>query len=189
MRKWESTHLVIAIVVLFLAVFVFLPLGAGPGALPREMAFTGGLHNSLYYLDQAKSAWAEEKHKPDGAIPTMDDLALYLGDSTNRIKHFVALGVEYKITPLSDLEPQSDVATLTRDLRFQIGFCRYYPAGTSYCIHTGWSFPHSGFGPSVMAVYQNDRGLLVILLFALAAGNLLAFVIKRIRNFKEVKGA
>jgi hypothetical protein len=57
-----------------LALLVLLPSGAGPGALDREMAFTGGLHNSLYYLDLAKQKWAEEKRKSDGDVPTIADL-------------------------------------------------------------------------------------------------------------------
>lgn len=185
MSNPASKNLVIGIVLLLLAVVVFLPAGAGPGALPREMAFVGGLHDSLYYLDQAKSTWAQEKHKPDGAIPTMDDLAPYLGDSTNRIKRFVALGVKYKISAVSELEHQSDVATLTRGLRFQIGFCRYYPAGTSYCIHTGWSYPRLGMGSWLIAFYEINRGFFALSLFALAFGNVLLFVIKKVRNLKQ----
>jgi hypothetical protein len=37
-----------------------------------------------------------------------------------------------------------------------------------------------------MAFYQNNRGLLVIVLFALAMGNLLVFVIKKIQRFRKV---
>src|SRR6202044_1783566 len=106
-----------------LAVIVFLPSGAGPGALPREMAFWGGLHNCLYYIDEAKMKWMDEKHKKEGDVPTMEDLAPYLGEWTNHISQFVAWGVTYKITPISEMKPQSDVATLTHDVRFQIGFC------------------------------------------------------------------
>jgi hypothetical protein len=187
MRKAGYGYLAVALVLMLLAVFVFLASGAGLGALPREMAFTGGLHNSLSYLDQAKWKWAEEKHKSEGDIPTMGDLAPYLGDWTNSIKRFVACGIEYKITPISEMEPQSDVATFTRDVSFQIGFCRFYRAGTRYCIHTGWAIPQSGSGSWFLAFYQNNRGLLVIVLFTLAMGNLLVFVIKKIRNFREVR--
>ena len=80
MRKTGYGYLAVAPALMLLAVFVFLPSGAGSGALPREMAFTGGLHNTLYYLDQAKWKWAEEKHKSEGDIPTMEDLAPFLGD-------------------------------------------------------------------------------------------------------------
>lgn len=51
MRKSGRGYLAVALVLMLLAVFVFLPLGAGPGASPREMGSWGGLHNSLYYLD------------------------------------------------------------------------------------------------------------------------------------------
>jgi hypothetical protein len=128
----------------------------------------------------------EEKHKTEHDVPTMQDLAPYLGDWTNSIQHFGALGVKYKITPISEMERQSDVAILTRDLRFQIGFCRYYRAGTSYCLHTGWVSPPYDTKSWVVASYQNNRGLLVIVLFALAIGNLLVFVIKKIQNSRQV---
>jgi hypothetical protein len=187
MRKSGSAYLVASVVLLLLAVIVFLPSGAGPGALPREMGFWGGLHNSLWNLDLAKMKWMEEKHKTEGDLPTMEDLAPYLGEWTNHIAQFIAWGVTYKITPISEMEPQSDVATLTRDVRFQIGFCRYYRAGTSYSLHGGYVFPPYDTKSRFVALYQNDRGLLVLLLLALAIGNLLVFVIKRIRNFREVK--
>ena len=169
MRKSGYGYLAVALALLLLAVFVFLPSGAGPGA-----------------LDQAKWKWAGEKHKSEGDVPTMEDLAPYLGDWTNHIARFVALGVTYKITPISDLEPQSDVATLTRDLRFQIGFRRYYRAGTSFSLHGGHVSPPYDTKSWFIAFYQNNRGLLVIVLFALAIGNLLVFVIKKIQNSKQV---
>ena len=186
MHKSGYGYLVVALALLLLAVFVFLPSGAGPGALDREMAFWGGLHNSLGQLDEAKWKWAAERHKSEGDVPTMEDLAPYLGDWTNHIARFVALGVTYKITPISDLEPRSDVATLTRNLRFQIGFCRYYRAGTSFSLHGGHVSPPYDTKSWFIAFYQNNRGLLVIVLFALAIGNLLVFVIKKIQNSKQV---
>jgi len=186
MRKSGSAYLVAGVVLLLLAVIVFLPSGAGPGALPREMGFWGGLHNSLWNLDLAKMKWMEEKHKTEGDLPTMDDLAPYLGEWTNHIAQFVAWGVTYKITPISEMESQSDVATLTRDLRFQRGFCRYYRAGTSYSLHGGEVFPPYDTKSWFMAFYQNNRGLLVIVLFALSIGSLLVFVIKKIQNFRRV---
>src|SRR6266487_5979122 len=100
MRKPGSAYLVAGIVLLLLAVIFFLPSGAGPGALDREKAFIFGLHNSLYYLDQAKWKWMEEKHKTEHDVPTMEDLAPYLGDWTNHIARFVTLGLAYKITPI-----------------------------------------------------------------------------------------
>jgi len=186
MRKSGSGYLAVALALMLLAIFVFMPSGAGPGALPREMAFWGGLHNSLGQLDEAKWKWAEEKHKSEGAVPTMEDLAPYLGDWTNHIARFVALGVTYKITPISEAEPQSDVATLTRDLRFQIGFCRYYRAGTSFSLHGGHVSPPCDTKSWLIALYQNNRGFLVIVLFALAIGSLLVFVIKKIQNVRQV---
>ena len=186
MRRSGHGYLAVALALLLLAVFVFLPSGAGPGALPREMDFWGGLHNSLYNLDLAKMKWIEEKHKTEGDLPTMEDLAPYLGEWTNHIARFTALGVTYKITPISEMEPQSDVATLTRDLRFQIGFCRYYRAGTSYSLHGGSVFPPYDTKSWFVALYQNNRGLLVLVLFSLAVGNLLVFVIKKIQNLRKV---
>jgi hypothetical protein len=182
MRKSGSAYLVAGVVLLLLAVIVFLPSGAGPGALPREMGFWGGLHNSLWNLDLAKMKWMEEKHKTEGDLPRMDDLSPYLGEWTNHIAQFIAWGVTYKITPISEMESQSDVATLTRDVRFQVGFSRYYRAGTSYSLHGGYVFPPYDAKSWFVAFYQNDRGLLVIILFTSAIGNLLVFVIKKIRT-------
>jgi hypothetical protein len=186
MRKSGYGYLAFALAFLLLAVFIFLPSGAGPGALDREMGFWGGLHNSLYHLDEAKMKWMDEKHKAEGDVPTMEDLAPYLGEWTNHIARFVALGVTYKITPISEMEPQSDVATLTHDLRFQRGFCRYYRAGTSYSLHGGHVTPPYDTKSWFMAFYQNNRGLLVIVSFALAIGSLLAFVITKIQNFRQL---
>src|SRR4051812_25083816 len=143
MRKSGYGYFAVALALILLTVFVSLPSGAGPGALPREMAFTGGLQNSLYHLDQAKWKWEQTKRRSEGDIPTMEDLAPYLGDWTNSIKRFIASGIEYKIAPISEMESQSDVATFTRDLRFKIGFCRFYRAGTRYSLRGGWVIPQS----------------------------------------------
>ena len=185
MRKPSYGYFVVALALLLLAVFTFLPWGAGPGALDREMGFWVGLQNSLYYIDAAKMKWMDEKHKADGDVPTMEELAPYLGEWTNHIARLVALGVTYKITPISEMQPQSDVATLTRDLRFQRGFCRYYRAGTRFSIQGDRFYPPYGTKSGLIAFYQNNRGLLVIVLFALAIGNLLVFVIKKIQNFRQ----
>ena len=174
----------VALALLLLAMFIFLPWGAGPGALPREMGFWVPLQNSLNHLDQAKWKWMEEKHKTEGDTPTMEDLAPYLGDWTNGIKDLVALGVEYKITPISEMKPQSDVATLTCDLRFQSGFCRYYRAGTKFSMQGDRFWPLYDTKSSLIAFYQNNRGLVVLVLFTLAIGNLLVFVVKKIRNVR-----
>ena len=165
-----------------MAVFVFLPTGAGPGALPREMGFWGGLQNSLCYLDETKSKWAYEKHMADGTVPTMQELAPYLGERTNGIAQFVKLGVVYRITPVSEMKPQSDVATLTRGLRFQRGFCRYYPAGTTFSLQGEHGFPPYTTTSWFMAFYQNDRIMLAGVLFVVAVGNLLVFVKRRMQK-------
>jgi hypothetical protein len=187
MRKPGSGYLVTGLTLLLLAVFVFLPSGAGPGALPREMGFWGGLMNSLYYLDQSKWKWMEEKHKADGDVPTMQDLAPYLGEWTNHIAHFIELGVTYKITPISEMKPQSDVATLTRDLRFQIGFCRYYRAGTRISLQGERFYPPYDTRSRLIAFYENNRPFLVIVLFVLGSGSLLVFMVKKSRYVREVR--
>src|SRR3954452_5880537 len=117
------------------------------------MAFTGGLQNSLYHLDQAKRNWAEEKHKSDGDIPTMEDLAPYLGNWTNSIKRFVPWGIDYKIEPISETESQSAIATFTRDISFKIGFCRFYSAGPRYSLFTGWAVPQLRGRSRLLAFY------------------------------------
>jgi hypothetical protein len=186
MRKTGSAYLVVTLALLLLAVFILLPSGAGPGALDREMGFWGGLEKSLYHIDEAKTKWMDEKHKADGDVATMEELAPYLGEWTNHIARFVALGVTYKITPVSEMQPQSDVATLTRDLRFKRGFCRYYCAGTKFSIQGDRFDPPYDTKSSLTAFYQNNRGLLAIVLFALAVGNLLVFSIKKVRQLKQV---
>jgi hypothetical protein len=186
MRKGGSAYLVVALALLLLAVFIVLPSGAGPGALAREMGFWGGLQSSLSHIDVAKMKWTEEEHKADGDVPTMEELAPYLGEWTNHIARFVALGVTYTITPVSEMQPQSDVATLTRNLRFQRGFCRYYRAGTRFSIQGDRYYPPCDTKSSLTAFYQNNRGLIAIVLFALAVGNLLVFVTKKVRQFRQV---
>jgi hypothetical protein len=176
----------VAFVFLLLAVFIILPSGAGPGALEREMGFWGGLQNSLTYIDLAKTKWMDERHKADGDVPTMEELAPYLGEWTNRIARFVSLGVTYKLTPVSETHPQSDVATLTRNLRFQRGFCRYYRAGTRFSIQGDRFYPPYDAKSWLPAFYQNNRGLIAIVLFVLAVGNLLVFVIKKFLQFRQV---
>jgi hypothetical protein len=185
MRKPGSPYLVVSIVLFLLAVILFMPLGIGGGALDSEKVFMAGLHNSLYHLDQAKWKWMEEKHKTEHTVPTMEDLAPYLGDWTNHIGRFVALGITYKITPVSEMEPQSDVATLTRDLRFRAGICRLYHAGTTYCLHTGWVSPPYDTASWFWAFYINNRELLATGLFFVAMVSLLVVVIKRVRSFKQ----
>jgi hypothetical protein len=183
MRKPGYVNLTVALVLLLLAVILFLSSGRGSGGLNSEKVFIAALHNSLYYLDQAKWQWLEEKQKSEQDVPTMEELAPYLGDWTNHIKRFVALGISYKITSME--EHQSDVATLTRDLRFRSGICRFYRAGTSYCIRTHWSHPPSSATTSFRALYFQNQYLLAAGLFVFAMGNLLAFVVKRIGIWKR----
>jgi hypothetical protein len=185
MSKVGSGYLAVAVGLTILAVLIFLPSGAGPGALPREMGFWGGLQNSLWNLDNAKSKWMEEKHMTEGDVPTMNDLAPYLGEWTNHIARFIALGVNYKISPISDTQPQSDTATLTRDMRFQRGFCRFYRAGTRFSLQGERFYPPYDTKSSFIAFYLNNRGSIVIVLFVLAMVNLLVFWIKKCRNFME----
>jgi hypothetical protein len=173
MRKVGYGYLAVAVALILLAVLIFLPSGAGPGALPREMGFWGGLQNSLGNLDNAKWKWMEEKHKTEGDAPTMNDLAPYLGEWTNHIARFIALGINYKISPISETQPQSDTATLTRDVIFQRGFCRFYRAGTRFSLQGERFYPPYDTKSSLIAFYENNRELFVIVLFALAMGNLL----------------
>lgn len=185
MCKAGFVNLAVGIILLLLAVTLIVLSAYGPSVLDREKGFMTALGNSLYYLDIAKQKWADEKHKSERDIPTMEDLTPYLGDWTNTIKRFVALGINYKIT--STEEPQTDIATLTRDLRFRSGICRYYYAGTSYGLQKGWTFPKNDSTSSFQAFYFNYRGLFALAFCVLALGNLLVFAIKRIRIPKQEK--
>jgi hypothetical protein len=189
MRKAGYIGVAVAFSFLLLAVIVFLPSGAGSGALDSEKVFIAEIWNSLYYLDQAKWKWAEEKDKSEGDVPAMEDLMPYLGDRTNRINRLVRLGINFKITPISDMEHQSEMATLTRDLRFRGGICRFYPAGSRYGFRTGWDFPKRGSASSLRGFYFNNRERLAVALFLLAMGYvlgyLLVFAIKKVRNSRQ----
>jgi len=114
---------------------------SGPLAMDREGAFYSGLLNSLHRLDQAKLEWANKEQKSEKDLPTMSELLPYLGDHKVLIDNFGALGVRYTITPLDEDHPQSDVATLTKDIRFRAGFCRFYPAGSKYSIQGERVYP------------------------------------------------
>jgi hypothetical protein len=144
-----------------------------------------GLHNSLYYLDRAKEQWANEKHKSEVDTPSLPDLMPYLGHWKDTIARFTALGITYRITSMA--ETQSDVATLTRDLRFRSGICHFYPAGTSYGLLAGWTHPRSSTTSSFRALLINNQYLLAAALCVLAMGNLLVFVVKKYRNAKQAK--
>jgi hypothetical protein len=181
-RMAGRASLTVALSLMLLAMILLLLPGVG--ALDSEKQFIAGLHNSLYRLDLAKSQWAEEKHKSEQDVPTMADLTPYLGDWANHIEWFGTLGITYKITQTSEMESQSDIATLTRDLRFRKGICRYYPAGTRYCIHTGWSQPDSGRS-SFRAFYINNQEFLATAIFMFGVGTLLVFMVRKIRSSSQ----
>jgi hypothetical protein len=178
MRRAGSVYLKLGLALLLLAVIAFLSPAFVPGTLNSEKVFMARLHNSLYYLDQAKWEWLEKMNKSEQDIPTMEELTPYLGEWTNRIARLITLGITYRITSFE--ERQSDVATLTRDLRFRSGYCRLYRAGTRYCLHTGWAHPKSGVTSSPRSFYTNNQGLLAAALGVLGMGSLLVFVVKRI---------
>jgi hypothetical protein len=188
MRKTDYVNVVVTVAFLSLGVVLIQPPRLGPGVLEAESNFYPALHNSLYYLDVAKEKWAEEKHDSERATPTMQDLTPYLGDWKAAIERFTELGINYRITSMA--EPQSDVVTLTHDLRFQRGFCRFYPAGTSYCIHTGWVWVYGQLGNTskLRAIYINNQYLIAGTLCVLAMGNLLVFTIMKMRNSKQTSG-
>lgn len=168
MRKRGNGYVIAGAFLILLAAFVYL----SPTSCDREMAFTGGLHNTLYHLDEAKSNWAEKQNKSEGQTPTMADLAPYLGEWTNSIKRFKAAGIDFKITPFSEGQRQTDVAIFTRNVSFQRGFCRFYRAGTSFGLYTGWAAPQSySASQLVLAYYHHYRPLLggVIFLCGIAS--------------------
>lgn len=142
-----KNKLFLANLVILLVIFagIILVESGGEPWLDSEKVFMAQLHNSLYYLDQAKRQWMTEKNKPEDAVPTMDDLGPYLGEWKNKIEKLKQLGIEYKLT--SSETNQSDVATLTRGIRFRSAFCPYYRAGTTLCIRTGWHSPPLSISP------------------------------------------
>jgi len=179
-------YLSLAVALTLLAGIDRLSSGPGPWALDREKGFIGGLHNSLSLLDQAKQQWAADKNKSELDVPTLDDLKPYLGDKRDGIQRFITLGIKFKIT--STVETQSDVATLTRDLRFRRGYCLFYPAGTRYCMQTGWVYPPAGataksFG--ILWVENNLDRLCEAALVFLVVGNVLVFLVKKHRKLKH----
>jgi len=137
----------LAFLLLILGGILLVESGSEPW-LGSEKVFDAGLHNSLYYLDQAKSQWAADKNKPETAVPTIEDLAPYLGDKKDGIEKFKALGIDYKIT--STETNQSDVATLTKGIRFRAAICAYYQAGTTFCIQSGWKSPPLSVSPELV---------------------------------------
>jgi hypothetical protein len=149
---FPKSKLVFVNLVTLLIVFVgilFVESGPEPW-LDSEKVFMAQLHNSLWNLDRAKYQWETEKNKPENAIPTFDDLEPYLGEWKNTIEKLKALGVEYKIT--STETNQSDVATLTRGIRFRAAICPYYRAGTTLCLQTGWKSPPASTSPITLRI-------------------------------------
>jgi hypothetical protein len=172
--------LLIGGVCLLLAAVVHHTAETGTSTFDSEMVFLGSLHNSLYYLDRAKYQWAEQNQKSEIEIPTLDDLLPYLGDQKNGVEKFIALGVRYRTTSLA--VRQSDVATLTRDVRCRRGICRCYPAGSSFSLCTRWDFSKCRFAARVRWFCINTARISVPLLCALGLGSLLVFVVEHMRH-------
>lgn len=157
MRK--VIYLCVVLVLTSVAGVFLMTSGYGPSTLPSEKTFMAGLHNSLYYLDQAKSEWAREKMKPEQAIPALEELKSYLGENVERLERMKELGVTYQITSMS--ENQSDIATLNRCVRFRgaVTFSHFYPAGTKYCLHgfsdyRQWHWPPRGIYSRLFQVFM-----------------------------------
>ena len=180
MRRAGRANLTVGLALLLLAVILFLSSGLGPKTLDSEKVFIFRVYNSLHWMDRAKQQWAEEKNKSEVDTPTLQDLMPYLRDGKDATQKLIALGINYRIT--STEKPQSDVATLTRDLHFRSGICHFYPAGTSYCLQTGKAFPEPGATSSSRAHHINNQHLVAVALCALAVGNFVAFAIKRHRE-------
>jgi len=137
------------------------------------------LDSSLLYLDQAKWDWAEKEHKEDNEVPTMNELLPYIGAHKSLIDRLMALGVVYTITPFGDDYRQSDVATLTKDLRFTAGFARYYPAGTKISIQGERFHPQVAF---LKGYFQQNWAIIVpiwFLTFIVGNSTFLAFWLGR----------
>jgi hypothetical protein len=177
MRKPGYAIPTTAAILLLLALILFL--APGIEVFDSETTFMTGLHNSLYHLGRAKQQWVEEKHRSEGDVPTMTDLRPYLGKWANHIERLIARGVRYEITPISEMNFQSDIAIFNRDLRFRRGYCRFYPAGTRYCLQTGWVHPVSR-AASFRSFYIHNRERLVAALFLLGMGTLMVFAIRKL---------
>jgi hypothetical protein len=185
MRKAYYINLIVSFVLLVIASILLLLSRMDPKALDSEITFDTTLHNSLWNLDVAKLKWVEENHKTEHDTPTMKELSPYLGEWTNHIARLETLGINYKITPFSEMEPQSDVATLTREIYFHAGFCRYYPSGAVFCLHNGDSFPELDAKSRTRAFYFANRELLAIAIIFLATVNLL--VLGAIKFFRKTR--
>jgi hypothetical protein len=186
----KSKLVFVNLVILLIIVGGILLVESGPEPwLDSEKVFMGRLHNSLYYLDQAKYQWAAEKNKSENAVPTFEDLAPYLGEWKNTIEKLKALGIEYKIT--STETNQSDVATLTRGIRFRAAICPYYRAGTTLCLHTGWEIPPPSTSPITLRIrltWLRADFFLKAALFLLALANGIIFLVRKGTKSSEALG-
>jgi hypothetical protein len=183
-------YLNLALALALLTGIVYMTSGPGPWALNSEKTFYAAFHNSLNNLDEAKYKWADEKHKSEEDIPTLEDLIPYLEDKGRGIKRFMVLGITYKIT--STETNQSDVATLTRDLRFRSGYCLLYRKGTSYSLHNSWTFPprdRETKSFNTLWIENNLDHALEAALIVLVFGNLFVFMNTRKRNTKQANHA
>lgn len=179
-NKLLFANLVILLVIL--GGILLVESGSEPW-LNSEKTFMARLHNSLVYLDRAKYEWATENMKSEDAVPTLDDLAPYLGEWKNTIEKLKALGIEYKIT--STETPQSDVATLTRGIRFRAAICPYYRAGTTICLHSGWHSPPPGTSPLTLRIrltWLRADFFLKAALFILVLADVIIFLVRKVTN-------
>jgi len=178
----KSKLVFVNLVILLIILGGILLVESGPEPwLDSEKVFMVRLDNSLIYLDRAKYQWATEKDKPEHAIPTFDDLAPYLGEWEINIEKLKALGVEYKIT--STETNQSDVATLTRGIRFRAAICPYYRAGTTVSIHTGWKSPARGASPITLRIWLillHGDFFLPVALFLFVLANGIIFSVRKV---------
>jgi hypothetical protein len=177
MSKLGIANLVI--ILTLLGGILWIESGPEP-LLDSEKVFMARLHNSLWNLDKAKYQWASEKDKPEDAIPTFEDLTPYLGDWKDTIDKLKALGIEYKIT--STKVNQSDVATLTRGMRFRSAVCPLYRAGTTYSVHSGWALPSASTSPislRVRVIWLQGEFFFGGALFILLLVNALVFFLRK----------
>jgi hypothetical protein len=183
----KSKLVVVNFVILLIILGGILLVESGPEPwLDSEKVFMSRLHNSLFYLDQAKQQWATDKNKSENAVPTFADLAPYLGEWKNEIEQLQSLGIEYKLT--STETNQSDVATLTRGIRFRAAFCPYYRAGTTLCLQTGWKNQPPSTSPITLRIrltWLHAEGFLGAALVILVLTNVIIFIIRRLTKSSE----
>lgn len=181
-RKKKVLFANLVILLVILGGILLVESGPEPW-LDSEKVFMARLHNSLYYLDRAKLQWATDHNKSEDAGPTFDDLTPYLGEWKNTIEKLKELGIEYKIT--STETNQSDVATLTRGIRFRAAICPYYRAGSSLCLHTGWHSPPPGTSPVTLRIrltWLRADFFLKAALFVLVLADVIIFLVRKVTN-------